>query len=244
MSREYLLLTAFGLQNVRTQTVQYVQTQVKQAEQQVKSYNLPYSNEVVNTAKGYLPPELQPKADVTATKYILPENDLGDYPTTDWGKSYLGTLVFSPFEFLAGNYEKGNELIKYEGLRIDTALIDVALEKQIVRTAIQGRKGTVKEFISDGDYLITVRALLVSPNTSLSPESAIRRLNTLFTVPDSLAVKSDFLQLFSVYRIVVDKPTFKQVQSFPNMIAVEFTAYSDNDLESAVNKELDRPTGA
>ncbi len=236
MNKEYLLLTTFGLQNIRTVPIQYIQRQVPTVGD-LKNYQLPTAKSMGNTAKSYLPTQLQPQGS-TAKEYIIPEIDLNDYPTTDWGKSYLGTLVFAPFEFMAGNYQKGEDLVRYEGLRIDTALIDVALEKQIVRTAIQGKKGTVKEFICDGDYLVTVRALLVSPNTYLSPESAIRRLNTLFTVPDSLEVKSDFLQLFSVYRIVIDKPSFKQVQGFPNMIAVEFTAYSDDDFESAVNTEL------
>jgi hypothetical protein len=78
---------------------------------------------------------------------------------------------------------------------------------------------------------------------SLAPESAMRKLINLFSVPDSLPIKSDFLQLFSIYRIVIEKPSFKQVQGFNNMIAVEFSAYSDENLASVVNKELDRPKG-
>ncbi len=175
---------------------------------------------------------------VIQKEYSIEKQNLPDYTTTQWGQSYLGTPVFAPFAFEDGNYEKNKEIIKYAGIRLDTALIDVSLEKNIVRTQIQGRNGTVKEYISDGDYIISVKALLVSPNASLSPESAMRKLINLFSVPDSLPVKSDFLQLFSIYRIVIEKPSFKQVQGFNNMIAVEFSAYSDENLASVVNKEL------
>jgi hypothetical protein len=180
---------------------------------------------------------------VIQKEYSIEKQNLPDYTTTGWGQSYLGTPVFAPFAFEDGNYEKNKEIIKYAGIRLDTALIDVSLEKNIVRTQIQGRNGTVKEYISDGDYIISVKALLVSPNMSLAPESAMRKLINLFSVPDSLPVKSDFLQLFSIYRIVIEKPSFKQVQGFNNMIAVEFSAYSDENLASVVNKELDRPKG-
>jgi Domain of unknown function (DUF6046) len=80
--------------------------------------------------------------------------------------------------------------------------------------------------------------VLVSPNGGLAPDSAVRKLVNLCAVPDSLPVKCDFLQLFSIYRLVVDKPSFKQIQGSPNLIAFEFSAYSDEMLESAVNKEL------
>ncbi len=184
---------------------------------------------------------LSPQTIQVQKDYVIEKQNLPDYSTTGWGQSYLGTPVFAPFAFEDGNYEKGNEkkeIIKYSGIRLDTALIDVSLEKNIVRTQIQGRNGTVKEYISDGDYIISVKALLVSPNMSLSPESAMRKLINLFSVPDSLPIKSDFLQLFSIYRIVIEKPSFKQVQGFNNMIAVEFSAYSDENLASVVNKEL------
>jgi hypothetical protein len=181
---------------------------------------------------------LSPQTIQVQKDYVVENKNLPDYTTTQWGQSYLGTPVFSPFAFEDGNYEKNKEIIKYAGIRLDTALIDVSLEKNIVRTQVQGRNGTVKEYISDGDYIIGIKALLVSPNASLSPESAMRKLINLFSVPDSLPIKSDFLQLFSIYRIVIEKPSFKQVQGFNNMIAVEFSAYSDENLASVVNTEL------
>ena len=80
---------------------------------------------------------LQPK--VIQKEYSIEKQNLPDYTTTGWGQSYLGTPVFAPFAFEDGNYEKNKEIIKYAGIRLDTALIDVSLEKNIVRTQIQGR---------------------------------------------------------------------------------------------------------
>jgi hypothetical protein len=85
--------------------------------------------------------------------------------------SYLGTPVFSNLEFIPGEYtDKNGAKIPYGEIlkngrnttfRVDTVLIDVSQEKQIIKTNIQGVSGSVKEYISKGDYQIKVRGALV-----------------------------------------------------------------------------------
>ena len=67
--------------------------------------------------------------------------------------SSLGTPVFSDM-LLRENQDD-------EGIYIDTLIITINQSKNIVKTPIEGRNGTIKEFISDGDYQITITGALV-----------------------------------------------------------------------------------
>ena len=83
--------------------------------------------------------------------------------------SYLGTPVFSNLDFIGGSYKNlQGEQIEYEDLRIDTVLFDVSQQKNVVTTEIQGRNGTIKEYISDGDFAINISGLIVQPDANLS----------------------------------------------------------------------------
>ena len=133
--------------------------------------------------------------------------------------SYLGTPILDPFTFKGGNFEKRNEsgeIIKVPfpdergaeglGLTIPTAIIEVNQTKNIITTPIQGRDGTVKEFISRGDYLITVSGIIggqmdeqtgeIRDIGNVYPTADVQKLITICEVPDSLEVTSEFLGFF------------------------------------------------
>ena len=88
--------------------------------------------------------------------------------------SYLGTPILDPFTFNGGsffatdNINKEGDPIPFPddngvsglGLVIPNMIIEVNQTKNIITTPIQGRDGTVKEFISRGDYLITLSGII------------------------------------------------------------------------------------
>ena len=133
--------------------------------------------------------------------------------------SYLGTPILDPFTFNGGNFEKRDDsgnIIKVPfpdergadglGLVIPNMIIEVNQTKNIITTPIQGRDGTVKEFISRGDYLITLSGIITGQMDeqtgqirdigNVYPTADVQKLITICEVPDSLEVTSDFLGFF------------------------------------------------
>lgn len=133
--------------------------------------------------------------------------------------SYLGTPILDPFTFNGGNFEERNESgeistvsfpddngVKGVGLVIPNMIIEVNQTKNIITTPIQGREGTVKEFISRGDYLITLSGIitgkmdqetgLIRDIGNVYPQDDVTKLITICEVPDSLSVTSTFLSMF------------------------------------------------
>ena len=70
--------------------------------------------------------------------------------------SMLGTPVFA--DMILQNDSKGS--LKLQLLWV---LLEVTQTKIIIKTPVQGRNGTVKEYISDGDYIVNIRGGLFSP---------------------------------------------------------------------------------
>jgi len=159
--------------------------------------------------------------------------------------SYLGTPVFSNIELIPGEYtDKNGDTVPYgeifknsenETFRIDTVLIDVSQEKQIIKTNIQGVSGSVKEYISKGDYQIKVRGALVDENGRRYPEEQATQLKEYLEVEATIGIASRFLNdIFDVSNIVIESFTFPQVEGFQNTQFFEFSAVSDDPIELTV----------
>lgn len=134
--------------------------------------------------------------------------------------SYLGTPVF---DVLYLDTEGDN-------LRIDTVLIELNRPKNIVKTSIQGIDGTVKEFISDGDYQISIKGMIVGESSDF-PEDDIATLRDILDKKVSIRVTSKFMNLFKIDDIVIVDRTFKQVEGFENIQMFEIQALSDKAIE-------------
>lgn len=164
------------------------------------------------------------------TQFDLSQIDLTDQEVD---KSILGTPVYSNLIIEEGNYKdlKGNIITYASGnIRIDTVLFSVNLQKNIVKTQVVDRKGTVKEHISQGDYLISVNATIVGEQ-GRRPDALIRELRTITEVPQAITVTSNFLQLFGVSQIVIENSFVGQREGSQNIVDWSFSASSDIPLE-------------
>lgn len=156
------------------------------------------------------------------------------------GVTYLGTPVYSNLIFLAEGANIGNPttLNPDEGkrdLRIDTVLMTVDQTKNIVKTAIQGRNGTVKEYISDGDYMINIKGAIVSPYPLQYPQDDVDLLIRYMKVNTQIGVASFFLQLFGISDIVIEKYRIAEKLGSRNEVPFEIDAISDTPLEFQLN---------
>lgn len=140
------------------------------------------------------------------------------------GISALGTPVFSNLTLrLPSDSQKV--------LRMDTVLMTVSMTKNIVKTSIQGRNGTFKEYVSDGDYAVSIRGILTTNNGNQYPKADTQMLYDLLAANDPLSAISDFLSLYGVKNLVVESFNIPQVEGFYNTQPFEITCSSDTPLE-------------
>jgi Domain of unknown function (DUF6046) len=133
--------------------------------------------------------------------------------------SWFGLPVFADVRFKDDDGD--------EDVRLDTVLIEVTQTRNIVSTAVQGRDGTVKEYISDGDYSISMKGALVARDADVYPAVGIRALHTQLVKKRQIDIVSDYLRLFGIYSIVVTDYKFPQQEGFHNVQLFEINAVSD-----------------
>lgn len=132
--------------------------------------------------------------------------------------SYLGTPVFADVAFPRDGKPD---------LVLDTVLIDVSMRKNIVTTVVQGRPGTVKEYIADGDYEVRIRGIIVSNGNNNYPGEQVRDLHQVLSRSEAIPVVADFLRLYNIYNLVVMDYSFPQKEGYQNLQAFEITCLSD-----------------
>ena len=157
-------------------------------------------------------------------------------------KGSLGTPIMSDITFGDGDFGtyfdiNGNE-ITYEGLVIELVLLTVNQRKNIVKTQIQGLKGTIKEYISDDDYTIELKGIISDVNNAY-PESLIQRIINICEIPSEIPVKSSYLNLFGIYNVVIESYNFPQSEGFRNQqeFTISMTSDSPIDLQNIESSE-------
>jgi hypothetical protein len=170
-----------------------------------------------------------------ANRFELPESrlgigDSGEYqPNTPVlpiavAQSYLGTPIIDQLQLSNADYS----------ITMDSVLINVSMSKNIVTTAINGRNGTVKEYVSDGDYNISITGGIFSISNQY-PETAVKILLQLLGSPEPLSVSSKFLQMFGIYKIAIQNYNLPQPQGLTNAQAFEISGLSDEPIELLIN---------
>ncbi|MBS1641543.1 MAG: hypothetical protein JSR11_03610 [Bacteroidetes bacterium] len=146
--------------------------------------------------------------------------------------SVLGTPVFADVilsKTTKIDYSYGSEVVKKE-VHLMWALLDVSQTKNIVKTAIQGRDGTVKEYISDGDYMVTIRGAFSSTFKLTYPKELVANLIKLCKEKTALDVTSEYLLMFGIHQLVIDSYKFSQEEGKQNIQKFELQCSSDVPL--------------
>lgn len=137
--------------------------------------------------------------------------------------SYLGTPIWADLQLRS----KDGSL----SVLMDMVLVDVGQARRIVETFVEGRPGSIKEYIADGDFEFTIRGALVSQDAHSYPREEVSTLIALLKLPEAVEVISPYVQLFGVYDLVVFDYRFPQQEGFQNMQLFEITAKSDLPIE-------------
>lgn len=112
-------------------------------------------------------------------------------------------------------------------------LISISGQKNVVKTAIDGVKGTFKEGFSIDDYTITIRGLAIQPDLQSEeyPELLVRKIRKICEIQGSLKVVNDLLQMFGINRLVIESYDFPDFPGAPSVQPYVLQCVSDQEFE-------------
>lgn len=192
-------------------------------------------------AGDFILPRAVAATDFALKRWVIPPDAQVDVTTF---KSYLGTPVYDPLLFLssppvtgivAGQITTGQSTVI---LRVDSCLIEVNMEKVIQKTQIMGRVGTIKEYISLGDYEINIEGAIFSDYPNYYPVDDVQTLVNICQQPTQIKVASSFLQLMGITNLVIRRYKIGQKLGSRNEVPFSIVADSDFTDEEADNSQL------
>lgn len=115
------------------------------------------------------------------------------------------------------------------GLILENCIIDVNQTKNIITTVVVDYPGTVKEYIADGDFAITIRGFVSTTAPDLYPIDDVKTLENYLKAPVALSIVSDFLNnVFGIDTVVVQNYNLSQQQGLRNVQYFQLNCLSDN----------------
>ena len=142
-----------------------------------------------------------------------------DAPVYNW----LGLQVFSSASLT--HPETG------EVFNLLTCLFNVRQSKNIDEVAVTGLDDTIKTFINEGSYEITIKCILSTDNADDYPVDDVKRFLDLLRQKKALDIVSDFLLFFGIYSIVIYDFDVPQMEGVQNMQPFNITAKSDRPVQ-------------
>jgi hypothetical protein len=146
------------------------------------------------------------------------------------GVSPLGTPVFDDITFLSGSYyDENDEKIQYQQLALQAVQIVVNQQKEIIRTTVSGKHGTIKEYICQSDYLISINGKL-SELANVMPYDQMEIWKKISESNKEVEVLSKILNLiFDINTVVITK---FQITTIPGSV---------NEVDVSIELEEDIP---
>lgn len=178
------------------------------------------------------------------TAYTQPELKKGElninntYNAPDEGLSksaLLGTSVLSNLIIKKQDWidnQTGDTITFFnKDVVLESVLFSVSNQKFIVETPVQGRNGTVKEYISNGDFAIDIKGVLTAPNGQSVREILVPLIRAM-DAQIALNIESWFLtEIFGINNIVVYYYNFPQNSGGYSTQAFEIQCKSDVPIE-------------
>lgn len=177
-------------------------------------------------------------ADYRADVYEMPEAEL---------VSYLGTPILMPV--MLGEKGKGVKYKtrdKWTGKIVDrniekeytmpaTTVVEISRQKNIIKTPIAGRDGTVKESISNGDWLVKIRGFVINEdNPNIYPSEEMALMHKYCEAKTAIPVTCKLLQYFEINELVIESYNFPRMEGYAGVQPFELDCTSDEPVEMII----------
>ncbi|MGN6296301.1 MAG: DUF6046 domain-containing protein [Ginsengibacter sp.] len=153
-------------------------------------------------------------------------------------KGSLGTPVMQDITFQSITYTdpESGAMKKTPEIKMINVLFNVNHSSIIVKTQIQGRTGTVKEYIGEDDWQITINGLLLSDNGKTPTKEIIDLKNMVHNFKNmkrtraAVPVICSYLNNLDIFSIVIEDFAMEQEPGGYSKQAFTITAISDADV--------------
>lgn len=153
-------------------------------------------------------------------------------------KSELGTSVYADVTFDSVTYtDNSGREVTTPRMTFAAILVSVAFPRRIVKTEIQGRNGTVKEYIGEDDAQVSFRGVITGPKGSNGsyPQIEVSRLKDLIKAPVPIPVICAFLQNLDIDTVVFEDRQLEQEEGGYSYQAFSINAISDIPQELLIS---------
>jgi Domain of unknown function (DUF6046) len=166
------------------------------------------------------------------------KHEISRFGTPVFDALYIERPEYSTFEYdevlqkytttpiiLASNKAIGES----QGFYCEGVIIEANQPRNIVTTQVSGYdKGSIAEFINNGDWNITIRGFVFTNNADVYPITDAQILHTYCAAPVPLKVTSRFINnVLGVDYLIVTNPNFFQQQGLRNIQYFELTCISN-----------------
>jgi len=117
---------------------------------------------------------------------------------------------------------------------LESAIVSISRSKNIVVTEVQGRDSTVKEFINNGDYDISVSGIICKNGIGY-PKESVKEFTKFMVAKSSIKVVHEVLNMLGIYELVImdyDLPNSPLI----NVQRYSFNAISETPIELRIEE--------
>lgn len=151
---------------------------------------------------------------------------------SDFGTPVVADVTFSSVTYTPNpsSINPHPKPITLPSLTLLAILVNVNFPRNIVKTTIQGRNETVKEYIGEGDAQITFSGVIVGKNGQY-PKTDVNTLWQIIKAPVAIPISCAYLLQFGIYSIVFEDRTFGQDEGGYSYQSFSLNAISDTPQE-------------
>jgi hypothetical protein len=146
--------------------------------------------------------------------------------------SLLGTPVYADVTLVGGTYTDNitGKAVTFPTLTFSSVILTVDFAARIIKTEIQGRNGTVKEYIGEDDATVGIQGVIVGSNGHY-PALEVSKLNDWRRAPVAKAVTSTYLQNLGISNLVVEDCSIPQIAGGYSYQTFTLNCISDLPIE-------------
>jgi hypothetical protein len=187
---------------------------------------IPYPAAIASKVSGSLQAESSYKAGsfyASTTSEVFNDSEkLSAQGAILYRKEANGTEAFCPVDI----YHTGTK----KNYSLPYSTVAVTRSKNIVETALPGRKGTVKELIQIEDTQLQIQGVILGDDL---PETEISELNELFEINEAVQLKNAFAEIFmkADNTVVIKDLQCPDMKGITGAQAYSFTIVTDSVLE-------------
>ena len=197
-------------------------------------YIIPKNNTPVGTVAKYAGLNNVRIINASVNPYVIPNGVQKDEPI---GISELGTPIYSDITFDACSYTDNNgRRIDVDEVNVQTVLITLDQPINIVKTVIQGRDGTVKEYIGKDDMQVTINGIITGKN-GVYPLQKVNDLKAWLDAPISKGLTTWWLDNLGISNVVVSSFQFPQTEGGYSYQVFSISAISDTPVELKISTQ-------